>query len=48
MVNRKLWADEKNIKTNDSPNSDIELTSGLIGDRVLVRYFKVLKDQGLI
>lgn len=48
VVNRKLWADEKNIKTNDSPNSDIELTSGLIGDRVLVRYFKVLKDQGLI
>lgn len=48
VAKRRLWTDGKNIKTNDSPNSDIELTRKLIGDRVLVRYFNVLKDQGLI
>ena len=46
VAKRRLRADVTN--KNGTPKSDIELISELIGDRVLVRYFQVLKDQGLI
>ena len=36
------------IKADESLNDKIKLTQALIGDRILVRYFNVLKEQGLI
>ena len=49
IASQALRCDKKNTEgmVKASDNED-ELTQALIGDRVLIRYFNVLKEQGLI
>ena len=44
-----LRCDKKNAEViTNVPDDEDKLTQTLIGDRVLIRYFNVLKEQGLI
>lgn len=44
-----LRCDKKNAEgITNVPDDEDKLTQTLIGDRVLIRYFNVLKEQGLI
>ena len=49
IAEQALRCDKKNTEdVMKASNNEDELTQALIGDRVLIRYFNVLKEQGLI